>query len=118
MPNSYRGLKESIKQNTAVNVAAADNQFDVQKEYAFFPKAREDFNPQQIVNPPPKQASSPQTEIERAADLKLNAFEGMVERDPEAFVVIDGNATRVADILETVREFDNHVNAFKACGIL
>jgi hypothetical protein len=42
----------------------------------------------------------------------------MVERDPEAFVVIDGNATRVADILETVREFDNHVNAFKTCGIL
>jgi hypothetical protein len=118
MPNSYRGLKESIKQNTAVNVTAADNQFDVQKKSAFFPKAREDFNPQQIVNPPPKQLLSPQTEMERAADLKLNAFEGMVERDPEAFVVIDGNATRVADILETVREFDNHVNAFKACGIL
>jgi hypothetical protein len=118
MPNSFLALKKSIEQETSFKVLATDKQFEIPKEPGFFPQAREDFNPQKVVNPPPKQLSSEQIEIERAADLKLSAFESMVERDPEAFVVIDGNATRVADILETVREFDSHVNAFKTCGIL
>lgn len=99
------------------------NEIDIAVEKAvvdspFIPSAREDFDPQNIVNPPPKQLLSEQIEIERVADLKLSAFESMVERDPDAFVIIDGNATRVADLLEMVKEFDNHVNAFKTCGIL
>jgi hypothetical protein len=118
MPNSFLALKKSIEQETSFKVLATDKQFEIPKESSFFPQAREDFNFQKVVNPPPKQLSSEQIEIERAADLKLSAFESMVERDPEAFVIIDGNATRVADILETIREFDSHVNAFKTCGIL
>jgi hypothetical protein len=99
------------------------NEIDIAVEKAivdspFIAPIREEFNPQEIVAPVEKATASQDAEIERIADLKLSAFEGMVERDPEAFVVIDGNATRVADILETVREFDNHINAFKTCGIL
>jgi hypothetical protein len=99
------------------------NEIDIAVEKAivdspFIAPAREEFNPQKIVAPVEKATASQDAEIERIADLKLSAFEGMVERDPEAFVVIDGNATRVADILETVKEFDNHINAFKTCGIL